>query len=127
VDYANLILRDGETDIRRLAGLSDFEAGPGVTIPFKSVPFTTLAGNGFVMVDDVYLQKERERLGKKLDAVEAELTAVNKKLKNPEFQQKAPDEVKTKNDLRQSELNEQMFTLSEHLRRIEELLGEPPL
>ncbi len=122
--YAKDILRHGEVDIRRLAKLSDFTAGPSISIPSDAVKIDTPVGKVFVLIEGVDLRKEQERLEKKLAAKKAEFDREDKKWRDPEFQKNAPDEVKTKNDLRRNELGQEVFTLSEQLRNIADLLKD---
>ena len=126
VKYADLILRDGEADIKRLAGLSEFTAGLSISVPPGAMVTKTQAGEVFVVIEGLDLRKEQNRLEKKLVAVNTELARVNEKWKSLEFQQKAPAEVIVNIDRRRNELNEQSFTISEHLRRIARLLEEHP-
>jgi valyl-tRNA synthetase len=126
VKYADLILRDGEADIKRLAGLSEFTAGLSISVPPGAMVTKTQAGEVFVVIEGLDLRKEQNRLEKKLAAVNTELARVNEKWKSLEFQQKAPAEVIVNIDRRRNELNEQLFTISEHLRRIARLLEEHP-
>jgi valyl-tRNA synthetase len=125
-DDARIILLHAENDIKRLARLSDFQTGPEVAIPGNAFPFTVSVGKGFVMLGDVDLRKEQARLEKNRSAVKAEFDKVDARWQNQEFMAKAPEEVKTKTDLRRSELNRQYFELSERLRRITDLLAERP-
>ena len=122
-DYAKTILRNGEADIRRLAKLSEFTAGPSIAIPSEALEISTSAGKVFIIVD-VDPIKEKARLEKKLAAKKAEFEREDKKWRDPEFQKNAPDEVKTKNDLRRNELNQEVFFLSEQLRKIADLLKD---
>ena len=126
VNYADLIRRDGEADIKRLAGLSEFTAGLSISVPPGAMVTKTQAGEVFVVIEGLDLRKEQNRLEKKLAAVNTELARVNEKWKSLEFQQKAPAEVIVNIDRRRNELNEQLFTISEHLRRIASLLEEHP-
>ncbi|MGH7273179.1 MAG: valine--tRNA ligase [Nitrospiria bacterium] len=126
VEYAHLILRHGEADIKRLAGLSEFTTGLSISVPPGAMVTKTQAGEVFVVIEGVDLRKEQNRLEKKLAAVNAELARVNEKWNSLEFQQKAPAEVIANIDRRRNELNEQLFTISEHLRRIARLLEEHP-
>jgi valyl-tRNA synthetase len=123
-EAAKYLVQHGEADIRRLAGLSEFELGPDIAIPSKSIPISTSSGKGFVVVEDVYLEKEKARLEKKLKTIHAEFDKEDKKFMDKEFQQKAPGEVKLNNELRRAELNEERVSLSEHYDRIKNMLGE---
>jgi valyl-tRNA synthetase len=123
-DYAETILRNGEADIRRFAKLSEFAAGPSIAIPSGALEISTSAGKVFIIVD-VDPLKEKARLEKKLAAKQAEFEREDKKWRDPEFQKNAPHEVKTKNDLRRNELSQEVFTLSEQLRKFSDLLKDP--
>ncbi|MBI3812263.1 MAG: valine--tRNA ligase [Nitrospirae bacterium] len=122
-DEAKTILRNGEADIRRLAKLSEFTASPSIAKPSGALEISTPAGNVFIIVD-VDPLKEKARLEKKLGAKQAEFEREDKKWRDPEFQKNAPDEVKTKNDLRRNKLSQEVFTLSEQLRKIVDLLKD---
>jgi valyl-tRNA synthetase len=122
-DNAKTILRNGEADIRRLAKLSEFTAGPSIAIPSEALEISTSAGKVFIIVD-VDPLKEKARLEKKLAAKKAEFEKEDKKWRDPEFQKNAPDGVKTKNDLRRNELSQEVFTLSEQLRKNADLLKD---
>ncbi|MBI3595811.1 MAG: valine--tRNA ligase [Nitrospirae bacterium] len=121
--HADNIMRNGETDIRRLARLSEFTVGPSIAIPSGALEISTSAGKVFIIVD-VDPLKEKARLEKKLAAKKAEFEREDKKWRDPEFQKNAPGQVKTKNDLRRNELSEEVFTLSEQLRKIADLLKD---
>jgi valyl-tRNA synthetase len=125
-DYAEVLYRRGGTEITRLARLSEFDVKPDLIIPPAAVPFTTSAGEGFVLVEDVYLRKEQERLKKKIAEKKVEFDREDKKWNDPGFKKNAPTEVRTQNDLRRNELGQELFTLSEHLRKITSLLTERP-
>jgi valyl-tRNA synthetase len=121
---ADQIQREGEADIRRLAGLSEFIAGPSIAIPSGTMLTTTSAGELFVVIEGVDLRKELARVEKKLATAKAELELADQKWKDQEFQRKAPAEVKVDIELRRGKLSEDVFTLSERHRQIKKLLGE---
>jgi valyl-tRNA synthetase len=121
--YADTIKRNGEADIRRLAKLSEFTVDSSLAVPSGALEISTDAGKVFIIVD-VDPLKEKARLEKKLAAKQAELDREDKKWRDPEFQKNAPDEVKTKNDFRRNKLSEEVYTLSEQLRKIEDLLKD---
>ncbi|HXC61235.1 MAG TPA: valine--tRNA ligase, partial [Nitrospiria bacterium] len=124
-DYAKTILRDGEADIRRLAKLSEFTAGPSIVIPSGALEISTSAGKVFIIVD-VDPLKEKARLEKKLAAKKSEFDREDKKWNDPGFQKNAPAEVKTENDLRRNKLSKEVLELSENLRKITGALKEHP-
>jgi len=121
-EFGDMILKQGVLDIQRLAGLSIFDIGSNVSIPSKSLPWATSAGKGFVVVDNSYLNKGQERIGKKLKIKKTELEREDKKWKDPSFQSKAPPEVKKTNSLRRNVLMEEVMTLSQQLDRIQQIL-----
>jgi valyl-tRNA synthetase len=122
-ENAKTILRNGEADIRRLAKLSEFTAGSSIAMPSGALEISTSAGKVFIIVE-VDPLKEIARLEKKLAAKKAEFEREDKKWRDPEFQKNAPDEVKTKNDLRRNELGQEVFMLSEQLRKFADLLKD---
>ena len=123
-DFSDVILKHGVLDIQRLAGLSTFDIGSNTSIPSKSLPWSTSAGKGFVVVDDSYLRKEQSRVTKKLATKEAEFERENKKWNNEAFREKAPKEVREANEIQRTELSEEIYTLFQHLSRINNILGE---
>jgi valyl-tRNA synthetase len=122
--YADLIRSEGEADIRRLAGLSEFTAAPSMAIPLDAWNKITSAGELFVVIKGVDLLKQLKQVEKRLATANAEFELEDQKWKDPEFQKKAPPDVKAKNNLRRNELSEEVFKLSEHCRLIKKLLGE---
>lgn len=123
-DFGDMIVKQGVSDIQRLAGLSIFDIGFDISIPAKSLPWATSAGKGFVVVDDSYLRKEQSRVARKLVNKKAEFERENKKWNDKAFQEKAPKEVKESNGIRRNALDEEINTLSQHLSRVNNLLGE---
>jgi valyl-tRNA synthetase len=123
-ENADLIRREGEADIRRLAGLSEFTTGPSIAIPSGTLVTTTPAGELFVLIEGVDFCKELARIEKKLATAKAEFELADQKWKDQEFQRKAPDEVKVDIELRRGKLSEEVSNLSERHRQIKKLLGE---
>jgi valyl-tRNA synthetase len=122
---AMLIMRYGADHIRRMARLSGFNAGPAAAGGAEAMSSTISAGTVFLFLEGVdleKLEKERVRLEKSLAAIESEFTRLDAKLKNQEFLAKAPPDVVSDHKLRLNELSNQLFTLSERRRRIEDFL-----
>jgi valyl-tRNA synthetase len=122
--HAELLLREGE-QIRRMARLSAFMPGPTALGGPNSVSGITTAGPIFVDLEGVdieTLEKERVRLEKTSAAVQGELARIEDKLKKPDFATKAPPDVVADHKRRLNELGQQLFTLSQRRRSIEDVL-----
>jgi valyl-tRNA synthetase len=70
--------------------------------------------------EDVDRQAESERLRKELGKVLAELEKIGKKLENPQFLEKAPEDVVRKNEVLRDELLSQKEKLTESLERFDD-------
>jgi valyl-tRNA synthetase len=123
-DYADRIRLEGEADIRRLAGLSEFSVNSSIGIPSGALVMTTLAGELFVVIEGVDLHKELARTQKKLSTAKAEFELTDQKWNDQEFKKKAPTEVKMDIELRRIKLSQEVFTLTERYAQIKKLLGE---
>lgn len=123
-DYARSILGQGQQDILRLAGLSEFTAGPSISKPVDAFPATIRPGEIFVVIEGVDLQKKLARVEKDLATAKADFELADQKWKDKEFQRKAPDEVKMDIELRRSQKNEEILRLSELQRQLKKLLGD---
>jgi valyl-tRNA synthetase len=121
-EYAQTILRSGEEDIRRMAGLSEFGAGVSITKPSDALMTTTHAGELFV--EGVDLQKALPRVEKKLTEASIEFELADQKFRDPVFQEKAPADVKIQNDLRRNELSKEVFSLSKLRDQIKQVIGD---
>jgi valyl-tRNA synthetase len=115
---ADLIRRYGEGDIMRLARLSAFHASPDPERPNNAVASAVAIGEVFIVPEGIDLEKERSRLSKNLREVQAELSRIDSKLKNPQFAAKAPAEVIADHDRRRAELADQTRVLSEQLAKV---------
>ncbi|UCD83693.1 MAG: valine--tRNA ligase [Deltaproteobacteria bacterium] len=71
----------------------------------------------------INLEEEIKRLDKELDKVAKSFKAVNKKLSNDDFLQKAPPEVIKKEEEKARELKEKQKKLGESLKKVEELIS----
>ena len=85
---------------------SNFQAGAGT-------PIATTALGEVLLIVDVDLSAERERLGKEIAKIEAELGTVEEKLKNKSFVDRAPRDVVELNRQRQKSFTEQLRKLKD--------------
>jgi valyl-tRNA synthetase len=70
--------------------------------------------------DALDMDAERDRLNKELGKVKAELEKIEKKLNNPQFLEKAPAEVVSKNRDIMQQLSSQKDKLTENLERLDD-------
>ncbi len=81
--------------------------------PDAGTPIATTALGEILLIVDVDLSAERERLDKEIAKVEAELRAVESKLANKSFVDRAPRDVVELNRQRQMNFSEQLKKLKE--------------
>jgi valyl-tRNA synthetase len=84
----------------------NFQAGAGT-------PIATTGLGEVLLIVDVDLSAERERLGKEIAKIEAELRTVEEKLKNKSFVDRAPRDVVELNRQRQKSFTEQLRKLKD--------------
>ncbi|HVE85007.1 MAG TPA: class I tRNA ligase family protein, partial [Myxococcales bacterium] len=102
-----------------LAGLSELEVGPPGPKPAQSAAHVTDQMEIYVPLAGVIdLDAERARLLKEIAKVAADLSAVERKLGNPSFLERAPADVVQKDRDRVEELKARKAKLHEHLQRI---------
>jgi valyl-tRNA synthetase len=105
-------LASEQNTIARLLSASElridpnFQAGAGT-------PIATTALGEVLLIVDVDLSAERERLGKEIAKIEAELRTVEEKLKNKSFVDRAPRDVVELNRQRQKSFTEQLRKLKD--------------
>ena len=105
-------LTDGQETISRLLNASEvlidpkFQAGAGT-------PIATTALGEILLIVDVDLSAERDRLDKEIAKVEAELRTVEGKLANKSFVDRAPRDVVELNRQRQKNFTEQLEKLKQ--------------
>ncbi len=114
------ILSQFENHIRELAAVEDLEFAPeNFNRPDQAL--TGVAGEVQVFLPlggVVDLERERERLGKKLDEAKASLQRSRAKLGNEDFRTKAPGEVVQRERERASDLEKEVEHLEMRLREI---------
>ena len=67
------------------------------------------------------VEAERNRLGKQLDKVQADLSRARGKLDNPNFVNNAPADVVTQEKQRAADFERQIGQLGEQLEKLDEL------
>ena len=107
-DYVGLLAKAEPVVVRS----TDDEIGSGVHIPVGDVEAVLL------IADVVDLEGERERLGGKLEGVEADLSGLEKRLGNAGFVDNAPADVVDKVRARREELVAEAERLRQHLESL---------
>jgi valyl-tRNA synthetase len=104
--------------IQRLANLKDLVVRPAGSPPEKRDGSTFAVGTGFEvrvgLVGAIDVQAELARIDKELAKVDQDLGGIERKLANPSFVQKAPQEVVEKDRARVAELREKRGKLEAH-------------
>jgi len=110
-----------------LAGLSELTVSPPGPKPPQSAAHVAQAMEIYVPLAGVIdLDAERARLLKEIAKADADLTAVQRKLGNPSFVERAPAEVVQKDRERLEELKARKAKLHDHLQRIAPPEGRMP-
>lgn len=88
--------------------------------PPRTVPSTRVAGCEIYLPLEgvVDLEQERARFQKQYDRSHLELQKIKKRLKNPDFLAKAPEEVRAKNKKREESLREEVAKLKKILSQL---------
>jgi valyl-tRNA synthetase len=109
--------------IRELAGLQALSiAQPGAK-PKASATAIIKGAMIFVSLEGIIdFDQEHKRLGKEIEKLGKELTAVSNKLDNINFLQKAPPEIVNKVKQKYAVLQERQDKLQSNLNRIQELI-----
>ena len=117
-----LILRESEW-IRRLARiLPDWRVGPRVERPRASAAAVSSGLQVFVPIDGLIdIEEELKRLEKQISDAGGAIDALEKKLANPSFVERAPAEIVAKDKARLRETRERVEKLRESADRISEL------
>ncbi len=89
------ILSDSETTITALGRINRLDLDyKGITYPRALAQFIPASGIVFLPVEGLIdIDKERGRLGKEIDRLQEQLTALRRKLADEKFLERAPDEV----------------------------------
>jgi valyl-tRNA synthetase len=104
---------EGEQEtIARLLNASELIADPNF-IAGAGTPIATTALGEILLIVDVDLSAERERLDKEIAKVEADFRLVESKLSNKSFVDRAPRDVVELNRQRQKNYNEQLAKLKQ--------------
>ena len=112
--------------LQRLARVDRLEVGMELSRPPRSAVQLTEAAELYVpLAGLVDLQAETERIQREMDKLDRDITALNRKLSNPEFIQRAPAEVVARDRNRREALLQKKATLEESLRRLASLQQEP--
>jgi len=113
-------LQDQSLYIKELAHLEQLDTGPNIAKP-KVFASSVLGDMDLIIPLEGVMdfQEERNRVEKELKKIEKELILLNKKLSNPNFLKKAPDEVIEKDGQRKTALSEKQAKLQNHLKTIE--------
>jgi valyl-tRNA synthetase len=109
--YNNLILR-----LARLSGAGEGEVPAGAVQGVLDEATIALP-----IADVIDVAQERARLGKEITKAEGEMSKIDKKLSNPGFLAKAPDEVVEENRNRLAEEAAKRDRLSDALKRLEQV------
>ncbi len=114
-------IKENEIYIKQLAQVSEIEFTSeneinkaATTLIEKTKIFVPLEG----IID---LDKEITRLNKEIKKLEDELRKVTAKLNNPNFLEKAPQEIVKKEEDRSREMREKLTVLKEHLEKLENI------
>jgi valyl-tRNA synthetase len=105
-------LESEQETIARLLNASELITDPNF-IAGAGTPIATTALGEILLIVDVDLSTERERLDKEIAKVEAELRTVQGKLANKSFVDRAPQDVVELNRQRQKSFSEQLQKLKE--------------
>jgi valyl-tRNA synthetase len=111
--------------ILRLGRIGELTLSPAATRPRGAmlVPSDRLRAIWIVLAGVIDPVKEKSRLGTEMAKTAAEAERIAKRLADPGFAQRAPEEVRLKDEARVAELDEKRRRIEEHLAGIEELLG----
>jgi len=129
----NILLQGGDATDRELAAAT--EALLNRLAKVEQIVWLgdddTPAPNALALVGDlkvmvplaglIDVDAERARLGKEIEKKSADLERINKKLGNPNFVAKAPEEVVAKERGKASELSDALATLADQLKGLDEL------
>jgi len=121
-DKSQRLARPHEEAIRQLAGVDRIEyvtEMPAGTNLLKGVAGTTEVG--LQLSRNIDHSREIERLQKELDRLEEDLAKLISRLENPDFRQKAPQDVVVEHDERRQELQLKKEKLVKHLAQLREL------
>jgi len=105
--------------LRRLAKVDEVEAGPNVTKPPHAATAVVEALELFIPLEGLIdLEVERERLLKRVREMEGRLAAVQTKLENENFLQRAPPEVVAHQQEKQSAYQDRLNKLKENYQAV---------
>jgi valyl-tRNA synthetase len=113
------ILNANENLIRQLAGVKEFKAGTDVVKPANAAVSIMEDATELYVHDAVDIKAEREKLQKQKEQVEKAKKAVEAKLANENFVNKARPEVVERAKERLTELSEQLKTVEKHLSELD--------
>jgi len=108
-----------EENIRILGRLGELQVGPHVEKPTPSASAVIKDAEIFIPLEGVIdLEKERRRLEKELERVTAQVAKINKKLENPDFLDRAPQEVVAREKAKRTDFERMLGQLNEHLEKL---------
>ncbi|NOX33233.1 MAG: valine--tRNA ligase [Deltaproteobacteria bacterium] len=117
-----IVIAENKSIITNLAALESFYFCDADNIPSSSASSVTANTTCFVLLEGVIdFDKETRRLEKELGKNTKELLAVQKRLNNESFLEKAPEEVILKVKAQHSDLEEKNNKLKENLERIQKM------
>jgi valyl-tRNA synthetase len=118
------ILDKHRDDLKRLAMVSSLAFATSGEKPQGAV--SAFVGKSELVIplgDLIDMAVEKARIVKEIERLEKILNGLNMKLNNPEFVQKAPEEVVEKERRKQSDFLEKLNKLRENLRTLEGTSG----
>jgi valyl-tRNA synthetase len=116
-----------EKEAKLIAALAGAESlrflDPGAPKPPKSAAAVAAGVEILVPLEGVVdLAEEEKRLSKEVDRLAAEIERVEKKLSNPQFVDRAPEEVVAKERAKADEFRENLNKMRANLRRVREVV-----
>jgi valyl-tRNA synthetase len=123
ISVANLalqkLLRDNDSYIKTLAKVELLEIGQRIRRPKSSA--VAVVGNieVFILLEGIIdVQKESQRLGRKLKGLENILQHTNNRLKNKQFLSKAPKEIINREKEKKEQLKDSIKKLKDNLKSL---------
>ncbi len=108
--------------IKRFAGIEALHTGTGLQKPAKSAISVKPRLEAYVPVEGlVDIKAELQRLGKELKKASADLDAASRKLDNPDFLARAPEDVVRKEKSKRDELAAKAANISDSINRLKAL------
>jgi valyl-tRNA synthetase len=118
---AQVLYADAGALLRSLARISDLHLGPDLPKPRRAASGVVGSSEVFLHLEGLIdLDLERARLTRELDRTQRLLLSVKKKLENPEFLDKARDEVVEKEREKLVQLEQTLAKLQRALHAVEE-------